>query len=56
MRIERVVENKIWMMSADITGEKDGRISYGPTSAINPDGQVVCQVPLMETGMIMVDI
>ncbi len=46
IRIERVIENKIWLMSADVTGERDGRISYGPTSAINPDGQIVGQVPL----------
>ena len=56
MRIERVNENKIWLLSADVTGERDGRISYGPTSAINPEGKVVAQVPLMKTGMITVDL
>jgi 5-aminopentanamidase len=56
MRIERVKETGIWLMSSDVTGERDGRISYGPTSAINPYGKVVNQVPLMETGMIAVDI
>lgn len=55
MRIERVIETGVWLMSADVTGERDGRISYGPTSAINPYGQIVNQVPLMETGMITVD-
>jgi len=55
IRIERAVENKVWLMSSDVTGERDGRISYGPTSAINPAGRVVSQVPLMETGMITVD-
>lgn len=56
MRIERVNETKVWLLSSDVTREHNGRISYGPTSAINPDGQVVKQVPLMETGMIIVDI
>lgn len=56
MRIERVNESKIWIVSADVTGERNGRISYGPTSAINPNGQVVEQVPLMETGMIIVEV
>ncbi len=56
MRIERVIENQIWLLSADVTGERDGRISYGPTSAINPYGQIVDQVPLMQTGMIVVDV
>jgi len=56
MRIERVNETKVWLVSADVTGERNGRISYGPTSAINPNGQVVEQVPLMETGMITIEI
>jgi predicted amidohydrolase len=56
MRIERVNETKCWLVSSDVTGERGGRISYGPTSAINPDGQVVDQVPLMETGMMIVEV
>jgi predicted amidohydrolase len=56
MRTERVKEKKIWMLSADITGEREGRIAYGSTSAINPDGEIVSQVPFMETGMIIVEI
>ena len=56
MRIERTVENRIWMLSADVTGERDGRISYGPTSVINPKGEVISQVPLMKTGMITVEV
>jgi 5-aminopentanamidase len=56
MRIERVKENKVWLLSADVTGEREGRIAYGPTSAINPDGKVVAQAPLMETGMVTVEI
>jgi predicted amidohydrolase len=56
MRIERVNEAKVWLVSSDVTGESNGRISYGPTSAINPNGQVVEQVPLMETGMITIEI
>jgi predicted amidohydrolase len=56
MRIERVNETKVWLVSSDVTGKSNGRISYGPTSAINPNGQIVEQVPLMETGMITIDI
>ena len=56
IRIERVKENKVWLLSSDVTGERDGRISYGPTSAINPDGKVVAQVPLMKVGMIITEI
>jgi predicted amidohydrolase len=56
MRIERVNENQVWLISADVTGDRDGRIAYGPTSAINPEGKIVDHVPLMETGMIIVEI
>jgi predicted amidohydrolase len=55
-RIERVNETKVWLVSSDVTGERNGRIAYGPTSAINPEGQVVEQVPMMETGMITIEI
>ena len=53
MRIERVKETGLWLLSSDVTGERDGRIAYGPTSIINPDGQVTAQVPLMEIGMVI---
>ncbi|MCW3119941.1 MAG: putative hydrolase [Chitinophagaceae bacterium] len=56
MRTERVKENKIWMLSADITGKREGRIAYGSTSAINPSGQITEQIPFLETGMIIVEI
>jgi predicted amidohydrolase len=56
MRIKRVKENHVWLMSADVTGKREGCIAYGPTSAINPDGKVVAQVSLMETGMVIVNI
>jgi len=56
IRIERVKENKIWLLSSDVTGEREGRIAYGPTSAINPDGKIVFQVPLLKTGMAVVEI
>jgi len=56
MRLERVKENKVWLLSADVTGEREDRIAYGPTSAINPNGEVVAQAPLMETGMVVVEV
>jgi predicted amidohydrolase len=56
MRIERAKETKVWLLSSDVTGERDGRIAYGPTSAINPQGQITDQVPLMKTGMMVVEI
>jgi predicted amidohydrolase len=56
MRIERVNETGVWLMSSDVTGKREDRIAYGPTSAIDPGGNIVVQVPLMETGMEIVEI
>ncbi len=56
VRAVRAKENGVWLVSADVTGERDGAISYGPTCAIDPLGHVVQQVPLMEVGMVVVEI
>ena len=56
MRAERGKEKKVWMLSSDVTGEREGRIAYGSTSVINPDGEIIRQVPFMETGMIIVEV
>lgn len=56
MRIERAKENNIWIISSDVTGSRGERISYGPTSIISPEGVVVEQVPLMQTGVVNVTI
>ncbi|WP_205857688.1 carbon-nitrogen hydrolase family protein [Phytoactinopolyspora endophytica] len=57
IRAERVRETGMWLVSADVTGERDEhRIGLGPTSIINPQAEVVAQVPLMTTGMVIADI
>jgi 5-aminopentanamidase len=56
MRIQRVRETGVWLLSSDITGEREGRIAYGPTSVINPDGEVAAQVPLRKIGMVVAEI
>ena len=56
MRTERARENGVWLMSADITGERDGRICYGPTSVINPKGIVESQFALMKTGIVFAEV
>jgi predicted amidohydrolase len=56
VRARRAKEHGVWLISSDITGDRDGRISYGPTAVINPSGKVVAQVPLMQTGMVVVDV
>lgn len=57
IRAERARETGMWLVSADVTGERDEhRIGYGPTSILDPQGGVVAQVPLMSTGMAVADI
>jgi predicted amidohydrolase len=57
IRTQRVKETGAWLISSDVTGERaSDRIAYGPTCAINPQGEVVAQVPLMQTGLIAVDV
>lgn len=47
----------MWLVSADVTGERgDDHVGLGPTSVINPQGEVVAQAPLMATGMVVADI
>ncbi len=56
IRAERTVETGLWLISSDVTGERDGQISYGPTALIDPHGKIVAQVPLLEEGMIVQEI
>ena len=56
IRCQRARDAQVWILSADVTGERDGRISYGPTAMIDPGGGVVAQVPLMTTGMLVTDL
>ena len=57
IRAERVRETGLWLASADATGARDDtRVAYGPTSIMNPDGDVIAQVPLMTVGMVVATI
>lgn len=56
VRGERCREAGLWLISADVTGERDGRIGWGPTAVINPAGKVVAQLPLEKAGLLVFDI
>jgi predicted amidohydrolase len=56
IRCERARDARVWILSADVTGERGGRICFGPTAMIDPAGTVVAQVPLMATGMLVTDL
>ena len=56
IRRRQAREHGVWTLSADITGERDDCVSYGPTAVIDPSGTVVAQFPLSETGMVTAEI
>lgn len=56
IRASRAKESGCWLISADVTGEYKDSIALGPTAIMNPDGQVVAQVPLEQAGMVTANI
>ncbi|MFC6612791.1 carbon-nitrogen hydrolase family protein [Amorphoplanes digitatis] len=57
IRARRARETGMWLVSADVTGERDNaRVGLGPTGFLNPEGKVVAQVPAGTTGMVTTDI
>ena len=56
MRGERCRETGLWLVSSDVTGTRGDCVGLGPTCVLDPEGQVVAQVPLEQEGLITVDI
>lgn len=56
VRGERCRESGLWLISSDVTGERDDRIAWGPTAVLDPEGQVAAQIPLEKPGLLVFDI
>jgi predicted amidohydrolase len=57
IRARRARETGMWLVSSDVTGERDeSRIGLGPTGVIDPAGEVVAQVRTGTTGMAVIQI
>lgn len=56
IRGERCRETGLWLISADVTGERDDRVGWGPTAVLNPAGEVAAQLPLDQTGLLIFDL
>jgi predicted amidohydrolase len=53
VRAERCRETGCHLLSSDVTGERDGRIGWGPTALLRPDGSVAAQLPLGAPGLLL---
>jgi predicted amidohydrolase len=57
IRAQRARETGMWLVSADVTGERDSsRIGLGPTCVMDPSGAVVAQVPAGTVGAVTAEI
>ena len=56
IRAARCWETGMWLLSADVTGERDGRVSWGPTAVLNPAGHIMAQLPLDNPGLLLFDL
>lgn len=56
MRSRYAKAHGVWIVSSDVTGERDQCISYGPTAVIDPLGTVIAQVPLQEVGIVVAEV
>jgi predicted amidohydrolase len=57
IRAQRVRETGMWLISADVTGQRDEtRIGLGPTCVINPAGDIAAQVPTGKVGIAIAEI
>lgn len=56
IRAERCRETGLWLISADVTGEREGRVAWGPTAVLDPDGATAAQLPLERPGLLLFDL
>lgn len=56
VRGQRCRETGLWLVSADVTGERDSRVAWGPTAVLRPDGTVAAQLPLGRPGLLLFDL
>ena len=54
--IARAVENRIWVIRADVAGENGELMSYGSSGIVDPDGRAVKQARLESADMLVTDI
>jgi predicted amidohydrolase len=56
IRRQRARETGMHLISSDVVGEWNGRVSYGSTSVIEPDGEIRSEIDFMREGMLIWDL
>jgi hypothetical protein len=54
--IARAVENRVWVIPADVARENAELMSYGSSGIVDPDGKVVQRASLRNTDFLVADI
>lgn len=56
IRAERARETGLYILSADVAGDHEDRVSYGPVSLIAPSGEEISYMPYRNTGPMIVTV
>ncbi len=56
VRGQRCKETGLWLMSSDVTGEREDHLALGPTAILNPDGDVEEQLPFGQINLLVFDL
>lgn len=49
-------ENRVWVIRADVAGQADGRVSYGSSGIVAPEGAVVQSAQRFTEGLLVADL
>ena len=56
IRGQRCRETGLWLLSSDVTGNRDENVALGPTALLNRSGRVVSELPLGKPGLLLSDV
>lgn len=56
VRGQRCRETGLWLISADVTGEREDHVAWGPTAVLESAGQIAAQLPPGVPGLLVFDI
>jgi predicted amidohydrolase len=51
--VARAVENRAWVIRADVAGHADGRVAHGSSAITNPNGRIVAPARALEPDLVV---